>query len=384
MRDAYIVESVRTPTGRRGGGLSGVHPTDLGAAVLTELLDRAGVDPGEVDDVIFGCVDQIGSQSANLARNSWLSAGLPESVPGSTIDRQCGSSQQAVHFAAHGVMAGVQDLVIAGGVEVMSTVPLGSAAWVGAEAGHGSPFGGEGWAKRYGGEQISQFRGAEMIAERWGISRARMEELALASHQHAARAWDDGRFAAEVVSVAGVERDEGFRPDASAEKMAALAPLAEGGRLTAAVSSQIADGAAVLLIASGDAVRRYGLRPRARFRGFAVVGSDPILILTGPIPATRKVLASSGLSMGDIDLFEINEAFASVVLAWADDVGAPLERTNVNGGAMALGHPLGATGAKLMTTLVHELERSGGRLGLQTICEGGGMANATIIERMTE
>jgi acetyl-CoA C-acetyltransferase len=382
MPDAYIIDAVRTPGGRRGGGLSHFHPVDLGAAVLQALVARTGVDPGAVDDVIFGCVAQIGSQAWNIARNAWLSAGFPEHVPGVTIDRQCGSSQQAAHFAAQGVQAGAYDLVVAGGVEVMSLVTLNSSGEVGPQLGFRYPFDGAGWRERFGDQEIHQFRGGELIAQQWDIGRAEMEELALASHQRAARAWDEGRFDSQVVAVGECRRDEGIRPDTTLEKMASLPPLLPEGRLTAALSSQISDGAAALLIASEDAVRRHGLRPRARFHAMTVTGSDPVLILTGPIPATKKVLAKAALGVDDIDLFECNEAFASVVLAWSRDTGAPLERTNVNGGAMALGHPLGASGAKLMTTLLCELERTGGRYGLQTMCEGGGLSNATIIERL--
>jgi acetyl-CoA C-acetyltransferase len=383
MADAYIVEAVRTPTGRKGGGLAQVHPADLGAFVLRALLERAQVEPALVDDVIFGCVDQVGAQSLNLARQAWLTAGLPESVPGTTLDRQCGSSQQAAHFAAQGVMSGTYDLVVAGGVENMTMVPIGASAFVGMQAGLGSPFEAEGWLARYGEQEISQFRGAELIAEEWGLSREELEAYALESHRRATAAWTEGRFDREVVTYDGVPRDEGFRPDASLESMAAL-PLLPGGRvLTAALASQIADGAAALLIASEDAVHRHGLRPRARFHTLAVAGSDPVKMLTGPIPATRRALERGGLGIDDIDVFEVNEAFAPVPLAWARETGAPLEKTNVNGGAIALGHPLGATGAKLMTTLLHELERTGGRYGLQTMCEGGGMANATIVERLS-
>jgi acetyl-CoA C-acetyltransferase len=380
VTEAYILEAVRTPVGRRNGGLSGVHPADLGAHALKALVERSGIDPETVDDVIFGCVGQIGAQSLDVARTAWLSAGLPESVPGVTIDRQCGSSQQAAQFASASVKAGIHDLVVAGGVEVMSLVPISSNA--SPEFGMGEPYRGEGWLARYGDEEISQFRGAELIAERWDITREDLEVFALESHQRAIRAWDEGRFDREVVPYDGVARDEGPRPDTTLEKMATLKTLVEGGRLTAAVSSQISDGAAAMLIASDDAVRRDNLEPRARFHTQTVVGSDPILMLTGPIAATQKALDRAGLSIDDIDLFEINEAFAPVVLAWHKETGAPLEKTNVNGGAIALGHPLGATGARLMTTLLHELERTGGRYGLQTMCEGGGQANATIIERL--
>jgi acetyl-CoA C-acetyltransferase len=382
MAEAYIVEAVRTPAGRRGGGLASVHPADLAGHVLTELLRRSGADPAAVDDVILGCVDQVGAQTFNIARTAWLGAGLPEEVPGTTIDRQCGSSQQAVHFAAQGVLAGAYDLVIAGGVEVMSLVPLAGGALAGAQAGYGSPIGGKGWLARYGDQEISQFRGAELMAERWDISREAMERIAFASHTHAARAWAEGHFDREVIPYGTVTRDEGFRADVSMEKVAALEPLRPGGRITAALSSQISDGAAVLLIASEAAVRRLGLRPRARVHAMALAGSDPVLMLTGPIPATQRVLKNASLTIDDIDLFEINEAFAPVVLAWQRETGADLERTNVNGGAIALGHPLGASGAKLATTLLHELERRDARYGLQTMCEGGGMANATVIERL--
>jgi acetyl-CoA C-acetyltransferase len=347
---------------------------------MRALIERTGIDPAAVDDVVVGCVSQIGAQSLDLARNAWLTAGLPESVPGVTVDRQCGSSQQAVHFAAALVKAGVNDLVVAGGIEVMSAVPILSTA--DPKLGYGEPWSGRGWTERYHDEEISQFRGAELIAERWDISREDMEAFALASHQHAARAWDEGRFDREVVPYDGVARDEGFRPDTSLEKMATLKTLKEGGRLTAATSSQISDGAAMLLIASEDGLRKNNLTPRARIHSMAVVGSDPVLMLTGPIPATEKILESASVSVDDIDAFEVNEAFASVVLAWHKTTGAALEKTNVNGGAIALGHPLGASGARLMTTLLHELERSGGRLGMQTMCEGGGQANATIIERL--
>ena len=380
--DAYIIDAVRTPVGRRGGGLSRVHPADLAAHALTALFERVDVDPAAVDDAILGCVDQIGSQAGNVARVAWLAAGLPESVPGTTVDRRCGSSQQALHFAAQGVMAGAYDLVVAGGVEVMTRVPIGSPVAVGAEAGMGAPYEAEGWTGRYGTQEISQFRGAEIMAERWGLRREDLERFALTSHQRAAAAWDDERFAREVVPYDGVAVDEGFRRDASLEVMAGLNPLPGRTILTAAVASQISDAAAAMLVASERAVREHGLTPRARVHAMSVVGADPVMMLGGPIPATRKVLERSGLGIDDIDLFEVNEAFAPVVLAWAAETGAPLERTNVNGGAIALGHPLGATGARLMTTLLCELERRGGRYGLQTMCEGGGTANGTIIERV--
>ncbi|MFF7656124.1 acetyl-CoA C-acetyltransferase [Streptomyces sp. NPDC007983] len=382
MTEAFIVDAVRTPVGRRKGALSGVHPADLGAHVLRALIDRTGIDPGSVDDVYFGCVSQIGAQTANVARTSWLAGGLPQHVPGTTIDRQCGSSQQAVHFAAQAVMSGSADLVVAGGVEAMSLVPIGSPATLGEREGMGVPYDGEGWRSHFGDQEISQFRGAELIAEKWGISRQDMERYALASHRRALAAQAGGAFADEIVPAFGLEADEGPRADTSPEKMAGLKPLTAGGRLTAAVSSQISDGAAALLVASEDAVRRLGLAPLARVHTMAVVGSDPVLMLTGPIPATEKILDRSGVPLDRIDLVEINEAFAPVVQAWLAETGADPERTNAFGGAIALGHPLGATGARLMTTLVHQLCRTGGRYGLQTMCEGGGMANATVVERV--
>ena len=382
MSQAYIVGAVRTPVGRRNGGLAPVHPVDLGAHVLTELVSRTGIDPAAVDDVIMGCVSQIGPQSIDIARNAWLSAGMPESVPGVTIDRQCGSSQQAVHFAAQGVLSGTQDLVIAAGVESMSQVPMGSNVALPMEKGMAPPFG-QGWLARYGDQEISQFRGAQLMCEKWGIKRRQLEEFALDSHARAIRAIDEGRFEREIAAVGEVRTDEGPRRDTSLEKMAELRPLREGWELTAATASQISDGAGALLIASEEAVRRYGLTPRARIHALAVVGADPVYMLTGPIPATERVLSRSGLGIDDIDVFEVNEAFAPVLLAWSAETGASLEKTNPNGGAIALGHPLGATGAILMTKLLHELERSGGRYGLQTMCEGGGQANATIIERIS-
>ncbi len=381
MAEAFIAGAVRTAIGKRNGSLAGVHPVDLGAHALRELVDRTGVDPAAVEDVIMGCVSQIGPQTFDIARNAWLSAGLPESVPGVTIDRQCGSSQQAVHFAAQAVMSGTQDLVVAAGVESMSVVTMGSTVMLATSAGMPAPWG-TGWRKRYGDQEISQFRGAQLICEQWGIKRSQLEEFALESHQRAVRAIDEGRFEREIAPLDGFSRDEGPRPDTSLEKMAGLAPLREGWEITAAVASQISDGAAALLIASEAALKRYGLTPLARVHTLSVIGSDPVLMLTGPIDATRKVLARAGMTVADIDVFEVNEAFAPVVLAWSEDTGAPLERTNPNGGAIALGHPLGATGAILMTKLVHELARTGGRFGLQTLCEGGGQANATIVERV--
>ncbi|MET8949445.1 acetyl-CoA C-acetyltransferase [Streptomyces sp. NPDC004393] len=385
MAEAYVVEAVRTPVGRRRGGLSGVHPADLGAHVLKALMARSGVDPAAVEDVVFGCLDTVGPQAGDIARTCWLAAGLPEEVPGVTVDRQCGSSQQAVHFAAQAVLSGTQDLVVAGGVQNMSQIPIAfasrqAAAPLGLTEG---PFAGSaGWRARYGDRPVNQFHGAELIAAKWGISRRDQEEYALRSHRRAIRAIDEGRFDRETVAYGDVTVDEGPRRDTSLEKMAELKPVLEGGTVTAACSSQVSDGAAALLLASERAVREHGLTPRARVHHLSVRGEDPIRMLTAPIPATAHALKKTGLTIDHIDLVEINEAFAPVVLAWLKETGADPEKVNVNGGAIALGHPLGATGAKLMTTLLHELERTGGRFGLQTMCEGGGQANVTIIERL--
>jgi len=381
--EAYLVEAVRTPVGRRGGGLSGAHPADLGAHVLRTLVDRAAVDPAAVDDVIFGCVDAIGPQAGNVARTAWLAAGLPEEVPGVTVDRQCGSSQQALHFAAQAVLSGTADLVVAGGVQNMSAVPISAAMTAGQPLGFPDPFSGSiGWRDRYGDQEISQFRAAELIAAKWSLDRTEMEQFALRSHQRAAAAVDAGLFRREIAPYRTAETDECPRRDTSLERMAALAPLTEGGRITAALASQISDGAAALLVASPHAVATHGLRPRARIHHLSVRAADPVYMLTGPIPATEYALRRAGLTAADIDLVEINEAFAPVVLAWQRETGFDPDRVNVNGGAIALGHPLGATGARLMTSLLHELERTGGRYGLQTMCEGGGTANVTIIERL--
>lgn len=381
MSEAYIVGAVRSPIGKRNGGLSSVHPVDLAAHVLRELIARTGVDPSAVEDVIMGCVSQVGPQAIDIARNAWLSAGLPENVPGVTIDRQCGSSQQAVHFAAQGVLSGTQDLVIAAGIESMSMVPMGSTVALPHKEGMALPFG-QGWRDRYGDQEISQFRGAQLMCEKWGIKRAELEEYSLESHARAIKAIDEGRFEREITPVGGITTDEGPRRDSTLEKMAELKPLRPGWELTAATASQISDGSAALLIASPTAIRKHGFTPRARIHTLAVTGSDPVYMLTGPIPATEMALSKGHLSVDDIDVFEVNEAFAPVLIAWSRDTGASLERTNPNGGAIALGHPLGATGAILMTKLLHELERTGGRFGLQTMCEGGGQANATIIERL--
>ena len=381
--DAYIVEAVRTPVGKKKGSLAPVHPADLGAHVLRALIERAAIDPGTVEDVVFGCVDAIGPQAGDIARSCWLGAGFPEHVPGVTVDRQCGSSQQAVHFAAQAVMSGTQDLVIAGGVQSMNQIPIMAAMIAGQSYGHPTVHThSKGWHARFGDQEISQFRGAELIARKWHVSRREMEEFALESNRRALHAIDAGYFAREIAPIGAFARDEAPRVGTTLEKMATLDPVVPGGSITAAVSSQIADGAAALLIASAAAVRRYNLKPRARVIHMTVRGDDPVFMLTAPIPATRQALDKLGMKLADIDLVEINEAFASVVLAWQRELDADLSRVNVNGGAIALGHPLGATGARLMTSLLHELERRGGRYGLQTMCEGGGQANVTLIERL--
>ena len=382
MPEAYIIDAVRTPVGRRGGSLAAMHSADLGAHSLAALMARTGVDPSAVDDVIMGCCDTIGSQAGDVARTAWLTAGLPDEVPGVTIDRQCGSSQQAVHFAAQGVMSGTQDLVVAGGLQNMSAIPISAAMLVADQYGFTTPFAeSPGWRARYGDVEVSQFNSAEMIAEKWDISREDMEAFAYASHQRARTAIAEGRLLNEIAPVGDFAADECPR-ETSLEKMAALNPLAPGGRITAAVASQISDASSAMLIASEAAVKTHGLKPRARIHHLSVRGDDPIWMLTGPIRATEYALKKSGMSIDDIDLFECNEAFASVVLAWMKETGAPHEKVNVNGGGIALGHPIGATGTRLMTTLLNELERTGGRYGLQTMCEGGGQANVTIIERL--
>src|SRR3954470_5105993 len=386
MPEAYIVDAVRTPVGKRGGGLAAEHPADLGAHVLLEIVDRTGIDPSAVEDVVFGCLDQIGPQAGDIARTAWLAAGLPEEVPGTTFDRQCGSSQQAIHFAAQGVMSGTQDVVVAGGVQHMSTIPIGAAFRAAAALGleQPDPFSGsEGWVARYGNQPVTQFHGAELICEKWSIDRDEMEAFALESHRRAIQAIDEGRFEREITPYEGVTTDEGARRDTSLEKMQSLKPVVEGGSITAGVASQISDGAAAILVVSERALKEHNLTPRARVHHLSVRGADPIYMLTAPIPATSYALTKTGLSIDDIDLVEINEAFAPVVLAWQKETGADLAKVNVNGGAIALGHPLGATGARLMTTMLNELERTGGRYGLQTMCEGGGQANVTIIERLS-
>ena len=382
MTEAYILDAVRTPTGRRRGGLSNIHGADLGAHVLKTLVDRNNIPDVDYDDVIFGCVDTIGPLAGDIARTSWLAAGLSDEVPGTTIDRQCGSSQQAIHFASQAVMAGVNDVVIAGGVQTMSQIPIGSSMLAGQPLGFNDPFSGsQGWVSRYGNAEVSQYNSAQMIADKWNFSREAMESFALESHCRALSAIEKGFFSREIQPLEELDMDETPRKT-SMEKMAELDPLAEGGTITAAVSSQTCDGASGVIIVSEDALLRYNLTPRAKIVHMSVRAEDPIWMLTAPIPATKYAMERSGMRLEDIDLVEINEAFASVPMAWLHETGYPHEKINVNGGAIALGHPLGATGTKLMTTLLHELERIGGRFGLQTMCEGGGQANVTIIERL--
>ena len=382
MAEAYIVDALRTPTGRRKGSLADVHAADMGAHVIKSLTDRNDIPLEEYDDVIFGCVDTVGPLAGNIGRTCWLTAGGPLSVPGVTVDRQCGSSQQAVHFAAQAIMSGTQDVVIAGGVQTMTQVPIGSSMMAARELGHKDPFSGsKGWVERFGEEPVNQFYGAEKMVKKWGLSRESMEEYALESHRRAIQAIAEGRFDREVVPLNGLAMDETTR-ETTLEKMAELDVLAEGGSLTAAVASQTSDGASAVLVVSEEALKKYNLTPRARIHHMEVMGDDPIYMLTAPIPATERAMQRSGMKLDDIDLVEINEAFAPVPMSWLIETGYPHEKTNVNGGAIALGHPLGATGTKLMTTLLHELERSGGRYGLQTMCEGGGVANVTIIERL--
>ncbi|HYC81626.1 MAG TPA: acetyl-CoA C-acetyltransferase [Solirubrobacterales bacterium] len=380
---AYIVEAVRTPVGRRGGGLAEIHSADLAAHALRELIARSGVDPAAVEDVVLGCVDTIGPQAGDVARTAWLAAGLPEQVPGTTVDRQCGSSQQAVHFAAQGVMSGTQDLVVAGGVQNMSAIPISAAMTTGEQFGFSDPFSGSaGWRERYGEQEISQFRSAQMIAEKWGIERPEMEAFALESHRRAVAATDAGHFEREIAPLAGVEADEGPRREADVAKMESLPPLQEGGTVTAAHASQISDASAALLIASEAALREHDLTPRARIVHLSVRADDPVYMLTAPIPATKWALEKTGMSLEEIDLVEINEAFASVVVAWQRELKPDMDRVNVNGGAIALGHPLGSTGARLITTLLHEMERTDKEMGLVTMCCGGGLGTGTLIQRI--
>jgi acetyl-CoA acetyltransferase family protein len=386
QREAVIVEAVRTAIGRRNGRLKDWHPVDLMAQVLSALVQRTGLEPGLVEDVIVGCVSQVGEQSLNVGRNAALAAGFPETVPGTTVDRQCGSSQQAIHFAAQGVLSGAYDVVIAGGVESMTRVPMGSSS-----QGPGMPFGSQ-MLQRYDNKLVHQGISADLVAQKWEISREQLDEFSLESHRRAARAREEGRFTSQIMPItvknedgtSGVfDQDEGIRADTSLEKLASLKPAFKpDGLITAGNSSQISDGAAAVLIMERATAERLGLKPRARFVSFALAGDNPILMLTAPIPATFKVLQKAGMTIDQMDRVEINEAFASVVLAWQHETQADMQRVNVNGGAVAIGHPLGASGARLTTVLLHELERSGGRYGLQTICEGGGMANAMIIERI--
>ena len=387
QREAVIVGAVRTAIGRRNGRLKDWHPVDLMAEVLSALVQRTGVDAGLVEDVIIGCVSQVGEQSLNVGRNAALAAGFPETVPGTTVDRQCGSSQQAIHFAAQGVISGAYDVAIAGGVEAMTRVPMGSSY----QQVPGAPFGSR-MLQRYDNGLVHQGISADLVAQKWELSRDDLDEFSLESHRRAARATSEGRFRSQIVPVevknedgttSIFDQDEGIRTDTSIEKLASLKPAFKpDGLITAGNSSQISDGAAAVLIMERETAERLGLKPRARFVAFSLAGDNPILMLTAPIPATYKVLKNAGLTMDQMDLVEINEAFASVPLAWQRETGANLERVNVNGGAVAIGHPLGASGARLTTVLLHELERTGGRYGLQTICEGGGMANAMIIERI--
>lgn len=390
MSEAFICAAVRSAGGKRNGRLSKTHPIDLGAKVVDALVERSGMPADQIDDLIFGCVSQVGAQSGNVARNVCLSSVLGEVVPGTSVDRQCGSGQQAIHFAAQAVMSGTQDVVIAGGVESMSQVPIGASIVDGFKADHGLPYG-EVIGERYPGVQFSQFVGAEMLVEKYELSGDELAEFAYASHMKAKQAVEEGRFENEIVPIE-VEledgsremhvQDEGIRLEATLDAIRGLEPLQEGGVITAALASQICDGASAVLVANAEAVEKHGLTPLARIVSMSVVGTDPVIMLEGPIKATEKALEKAGLGMDDIDLFEVNEAFGSVPMAWAKALGADLEKLNVNGGAQALGHPLGGTGAKLMTTLVHELHRTGKRYGLLAICEGGGTANGTVIERV--
>ena len=383
MAEAYIIDAVRTPIGRKKGSLAGLHPADLGAHPIKALVARTGVDANAVDDVVWGCCDTIGPQAGDIGRTVWLVAGLPQHVPGTTIDRQCGSSQQALHFAAQGVMSGTQDLVVAGGSQAMNAIPISAAMYAGEPYGFSNPFNtSPGWVARYGGGLLNQISSAGMIAKKWGLSREEMEAFAVASHQRAQAAWDNGWFDAEVAPMAELEKDETIRPQTNMEGLAGLRTVQEGGIITAGISSHNCDGAAAHLDASERAVKEHNLKPRARVHHISVRADDPVWMLTAPIPATEYALKKAGMTVNDIDLFECNEAFASVPMAWMKELGIPHEKVNIHGGGIALGHPLGATGARLMTTLLNALERTGGRYGLQTMCEGGGQANVTIIERL--
>ena len=381
MQDAFIVSALRTPIGRKKGTLSNMHPADLGAVVLSATFDQIDLDPGLVEDVIFGCVDTVGPQAGDIARTCWLAAGLPEHVPGTTVDRQCGSSQQAVHFAAQAIMSGTSDVVIAGGVQNMNLIPISYAMIAGQALGFEDPFSGsKGWVNRYGNKEVSQFNSAQMIAEKWNISRSEMENYAYQSHQKAMNAIEKGLFKDEIVSVGDFSIDETPRAETSLEKMASLNPLIEGHDITAAISSQNADAASALLIVSENILREHNLTPLARIAHISVRADDPIWMLTAPMPATEYAVKKSGIKLNDIGLVEINEAFASVAMAWQKEMEYPMNQINVNGGAIALGHPLGATGARLMTTMVHNMKRDNIKYGLQTMCEGGGQANVTILE----
>ena len=383
MPEAYIIDAVRTPIGRKKGSLAGVHPADLGAHPIKALIARTGIDPALVDDVVWGCCDTIGPQAGDIGRTVWLVAGLPQHVPGTTIDRQCGSSQQALHFAAQGVMSGTQDLVVAGGSQAMNAIPISAAMLAAEPYGFANPFNtSPGWVARYGDGVLNQINSAEMIAAKWQISRAEMEAFAVASHARAQAAQDAGWFDGEIAPMAELAADETIRPQTSLEGLAGLRTVQEGGVITAGVASQNCDGAAAMLVASERAVREHGLKPRARIHHLSVRADDPVWMLTAPITATEHALKKAGMTVADIDLFECNEAFASVPMAWMKELGIPHEKVNIHGGAIALGHPLGATGARLMTTMLGALERTGGRYGLQTMCEGGGQANVTIIERL--
>jgi acetyl-CoA C-acetyltransferase len=383
MADAYIVDAVRTAGGRRDGALKDWHPADLGAAVLNALIERTGIDPAAIDDVIAGCVSQIGEQSCHIGRSMVMASKLPDSVPAVTIDRQCGSSQQSIHFAAQAVMSGTQDLVIAAGVESMSRVPMGTPVFLPLQAGIGSGPWPKSVQDRYGVTEFTQFRGAEMMAKKYRLSRKKLDAFALDSHRKAAAATQAGAFDSEIVQIGDHRSDEGIRYDASAEGLAGLKTLVTDGVITAGNASQICDGASAVLIASEAGLQQHRLKPLARIDQLTVTAGDPVIMLDEPIRATRTALEKSGRRIEDIDLYEVNEAFAPVPLAWLKEVGADPDRLNVHGGAIALGHPLGASGAKLMATLVHALRRNGGRFGLQTMCEGGGIANVTIIERLS-
>ena len=381
MQDAYIVSALRTPIGKKKGSLSNMHPADLGAAILSGTFDRVDLDPGLVEDVIFGCVDTVGPQAGDIARTCWLAAGLPEHVPGTTVDRQCGSSQQAIHFASQAIMSGTADVVIAGGVQNMNMIPISYAMLAGQALGFDDPFSGSiGWMKRYGAQEVSQFNSAQMIAEKWKISRAEMESFAFESHQKAMRAINAKHFVDEIISIGDFNTDETPRAETSLEKMASLNPIIDGHDITAAISSQNADASSALLMVSEKILKEHNLDPLARIAHISVRADDPIWMLTAPMPATEYAIKKSGISLDDIGIVEINEAFASVPMAWQKEMQYPMDQINVNGGAIALGHPLGATGARLMTTMIHSMKRDGIRYGLQTMCEGGGQANVTILE----